>query len=74
MQDEYYLIGETAGKIHKALSASGETTAAKLQKAIAVTDTSLFHQALGWLAREDKISMKWAGRTVKIGLLSQDSY
>ncbi|MBU3759545.1 MAG: hypothetical protein FGM27_06390 [Candidatus Omnitrophica bacterium] len=74
MQDEYYLIGETAGKIYKALLASGETTSAKLQKAVGMKDTALFNQALGWLAREDKISMKWTGRTVKLSLLSQDSY
>lgn len=74
MQEEYYLIGETAGKIHKALAASGETTPAKLQKAVGMADTALFNQALGWLAREDKISLKWTDGKVKIGLLSQDSY
>ncbi len=73
MQDEYYLIGETAGKIYKALETSGETTAVKLHKAVPV-NSDLFHQALGWLAREDKISMKWSGKTVKISLLSTDKY
>ncbi len=68
MQEQYYAIGEAAGKIYKALEKEGEITGAKLQKAASVTDTALFNQAIGWLARESNISLKKSGRSVKVSL------
>jgi len=70
MKDDYVAIGETAGKIYRCLQEQGEQSASKIQKAIAVTDTPLFNQALGWLAREEKISFNRAGKTAKIALCS----
>jgi hypothetical protein len=47
-------IGETAGAIWRALSKHGPLSAAKLVKAVdAPRDLTM--QAIGWLAREDKI-------------------
>lgn len=49
-------IGETAGQIWHALNTKGTLTIAKLVKEVdAPRDTVM--QALGWLAREDKITI-----------------
>ncbi len=70
MQEQYYAIGETAGKIYKALEQKGEQTVSKVQKEIGVSDESLFNQAIGWLARENNINFNKMGKTLKISLLS----
>lgn len=49
-------IGETAGAIWQALSTNGPLSVAKLAEKTAV-NRDLFMQALGWLAREDKIDI-----------------
>jgi hypothetical protein len=55
-------IGETAGAVWQVLSSKGPQTIAKLVKEIdAPRDTVM--QALGWLAREDKIDIEEDGRT-----------
>jgi len=59
-------IGETAGAIWKALADKGPLTTARLVKEIdAPRDVVM--QALGWLAREDKIDIE-DGRTRTISL------
>lgn len=68
MQNQYHAIGETAGKIYRALEERGECTTKELQKTLAVTDSALFHQALGWLARENKLCFNKTGRTVTLSL------
>ncbi|HTL48836.1 MAG TPA: winged helix-turn-helix domain-containing protein [Verrucomicrobiae bacterium] len=68
MRDEYNAIGEAAGKIYRALE-QGEQAVSKLQKASQVSDEALFNQALGWLAREEKVTFK-AGKTPKVALCS----
>ena len=45
MQEQYYGIGETAGKIYKALENKGEMTLAKLFPEVG-TDEALFNQAV----------------------------
>lgn len=52
-----YAIGETAGKIWDMLKASGEMNITAVIKKAGV-ESSLAYQALGWLAREDKIEYK----------------
>ena len=47
-------IGETAGQIWKILKKKGEVNVAQLPKLLN-EKSSLVYQALGWLAREDKI-------------------
>jgi hypothetical protein len=49
-------IGETAGIIWKALNKNGPLSIAKLAEKTDV-NRDLFMQALGWLAREDKIDI-----------------
>lgn len=70
MQEHYYFIGETAGKIYQTLEKQGALTPTKLQKEVGVEDTALFYQAIGWLAREDKINVSKQGKGVKVSLLS----
>ena len=68
MQDQYQPIGETAGKIYQALESSGMRTLTELQKEIKVSDAALFHQAIGWLAREDKIAFSKKGNQAALEL------
>lgn len=70
MQEQYYAIGETAGKIYRCLETKGEQTVSKVQKAIAADD-EIFYQAIGWLARENNINFNRLGKALKISLLSK---
>ncbi len=70
MQENYYFIGETAGRIFQILEKQGALTPSKLQKEVGVEDTALFNQAIGWLAREDKINVAKQGKGVKVSLLT----
>ncbi len=68
MQEQYYGIGETAGKIYKALENKGEMTLAKLFSEVG-SDEALFNQAVGWLARENNINFSKIGKSIKVSLL-----
>jgi hypothetical protein len=60
-------IGETAGQIWHALDESGSLSLAKLVKTIdAPRDTVM--QAIGWLAREDKLEIEETSRGRVISL------
>ncbi|HEV2971322.1 MAG TPA: winged helix-turn-helix domain-containing protein [Pirellulales bacterium] len=60
-------IGETAGEIWRVLESRGSMTIAKLVKEMdAPRDTIM--QALGWLAREDKINIEENGRMRVVSL------
>lgn len=62
-------IGETAGQVWSVLSDKGPLTIAKLVKEIdAPRDVVM--QSLGWLAREDKISIDEDARTKLVSLKS----
>jgi hypothetical protein len=50
-------IGETAGKIWKILHAKGELNISQLPKLLN-EKSMIVYQAVGWLAREDKISYR----------------
>jgi hypothetical protein len=54
---EFAPIGETAGALWHMLSDGGPTTFATLIDAIGVPE-SLFFMAVGWLARENKITIE----------------
>ena len=56
------LIGETAGAVWTILSENGPLSMAKLVKAVG-GPRDVVMQALGWLAREDKISIEEDGRS-----------
>ncbi len=60
-------IGETAGVVWKTLSDNGPLTLAKLVKAVG-GPRDLVMQAIGWLAREDKIQIEEDRRSRVISL------
>ena len=60
-------IGETAGLVWKALSEKGPLSIAKLIKMVG-EPRDLVMQAIGWLAREDKISIEDQGRSRVVSL------
>ncbi len=55
-------IGATAGAIWHLLAEEGPTSVTKLAKAVGQPRDTVM-MALGWLAREDKISIAEEGRT-----------
>jgi Winged helix-turn-helix domain (DUF2582) len=55
-------IGETAGQVWHLLSEKGSLTIAKLVKEIDAP-RDIVMQALGWLAREEKVEIEDDGRT-----------
>jgi hypothetical protein len=60
-------IGRTAGEIWQLLSEKGPISIAKLVKAIDEPRDNIM-QAIGWLAREDKLKIDEEGRTRMIAL------
>ena len=60
-------IGETAGAIWKLLSEEGPTSLTKLVKAVH-EPRDMVMQAIGWLAREDKLIIEEEGRSRVISL------
>jgi hypothetical protein len=55
-------IGETAGEVWTTLSENGPLSLAKLVKKVGQPRDTVM-QALGWLAREDKIVIEEEGRS-----------
>ncbi|MCE5267042.1 MAG: winged helix-turn-helix domain-containing protein [Planctomycetaceae bacterium] len=60
-------IGQTAGAVWQALSTDGPMTVAKLIKAVDEPRDTVM-QAIGWLAREDKVFFAKDGRTQTVSL------
>ena len=60
-------IGETAGVVWAVLSENGPLSMAKLVKAVG-GPRDVVMQALGWLAREDKIWIEEDGRSRVVSL------
>jgi DNA-binding transcriptional ArsR family regulator len=60
-------IGEVAGIVWQVLSEKGSLSMAKLVKAVGKPRDTVM-QALGWLAREDKISIDEEGRNRIVSL------
>ena len=58
-------IGIDAGKIWNELELYGEMTTGVLKKNLNMTPFNL-SIAIGWLAREDKISLSRNGNTIKV--------
>ena len=65
--DPVLQIGNTAGMVWKQLTENGPMSMAKLVKAVGEPRDSVM-QALGWLAREDKLSIEEEGRSRIISL------
>lgn len=60
-------IGETAGVVWRVLAENGPMSMAKLVKAVGEPRDTVM-QALGWLAREDKISIEEDNRSRVVSL------
>ena len=60
-------IGAAAGKVWQYLDQNGAATATQISRGIK-ENTAVTNQAIGWLAREHKLSMDRAKRTVKYSL------
>lgn len=60
-------IGETAGMVWEFLNTKGPATITQIKNGLKVP-TDLVNQAIGWLAREDKITLEQLGRTIKVSL------
>lgn len=60
-------IGAAAGKIWKFLDENGAASATKIGKETGIGKNDI-QRAIGWLAREEKISIEQNGRTETISL------
>jgi len=60
-------IGTAAGKVWHYLKQNGAATASAISKGIG-EDTATTHQAIGWLAREDKLIVDRSSRNVRYAL------
>lgn len=60
-------IGETAGKVWHFLDEAGEANLNQIKKGVKA-DPNLILQAIGWLAREDKLIIEKKGRFVTYAL------
>jgi hypothetical protein len=65
-------IGAVAGAIWRVLDANGEMTVAKLKKEVKA-DGSLFDWAIGWLAREDNITLTRGKRSIFVCLRGREA-
>ena len=61
-------IGETAGKLWHVLDLKGPQTLTKLLKEVDDVPRDVVMQAIGWLAREDKLEIEEEGRTRVVSL------
>ena len=61
-------IGETAGEVWEVLDTQGPQSLAKLVKAVG-KPRDLVMQAIGWLAREEKICIDEEGRSKLVSLV-----
>lgn len=60
-------IGETAGKVWHYLEEAGEANLNQIKKGVKA-DPNLILQAIGWLAREDKLIIEKKGRFITYAL------
>jgi hypothetical protein len=68
MADEINTIGDAAGKVWNVLEGKSEGLSLTQLKSAAGLSGDLLNQALGWLAREDKIQFLGAGKSTRIAL------
>jgi len=60
-------IGDIAGKVWNFLNEKGEANLSQLKKGVKA-DSNLVLQAIGWLAREDKLLIEKKGRYITYSL------
>ncbi len=68
MASEIDRIGEAAGKVWTALEGKSAGLNPTQLKSATNLNGDLLNQALGWLAREDKIQFLGAGKTARVAL------
>lgn len=61
-------IGAAAGKVWQYLSDNGQASASRLSEEVGL-DKNVVQRALGWLAREGKISLERKGRNEFVSLI-----
>ena len=64
-------IGKTAGAIWEVLRSNDRVALSQLPRAVKERD-SVAYQALGWLAREDKIIYETQGKKTYVALAEKD--
>jgi len=60
-------IGLAAGDVYRYLEAHGASNMSQLKKGTGRKDV-LLNQAIGWLAREDKVARQADGKAVRWGI------
>ncbi len=60
-------IGMAAGEVYRYLELNGPASVPQLKKETGRRDATI-HQAIGWLAREDKVVRLPRGKNVRWGL------
>lgn len=64
-------IGLAAGDVWQYLEWNGACTIEQIKKALPLKESVVF-MAVGWLAREGKLSLDVEGKTLRISLSSQE--
>ena len=67
MSKEISKIGDNAGVIWEALNSNGSMSITQVKKKTTLNDSDT-SMALGWLAREDKVSISKKGKALNISL------
>lgn len=60
-------IGDVAGEVWRFLEENGETSLSSISDSVDAPRSKI-HMAVGWLAREDKLSFKENGRGILYSL------
>ncbi len=68
MRDRIDEIGKAAGELWVYLEGKREGMTVTGLKNGTQLPAELFHEALGWLAREDKIRFSYRGTSLRVGL------
>jgi hypothetical protein len=68
MDEQTNRIGDAAGLVWRTLESKSEGLSPAQLKTKTELGVELLHQALGWLAREDKIGFVGAGKSLKVVL------
>ncbi|MBF6648599.1 MULTISPECIES: winged helix-turn-helix domain-containing protein [unclassified Methylobacter] len=62
-----YTIGEAAGKIWRYLEENGPASVSKVTSETGISKNDI-QRAIGWLAKEDKLSIEMKGRAETLSL------
>jgi predicted HTH transcriptional regulator len=62
-----YTIGEAAGKIWRYLDENGPASVSKVSTETGINKNDI-QRAIGWLAKEDKLSIEMKGRAETLSL------